>query len=45
VFAFGHFVSGHTLKHLAAAGAGLCILRMLKKRELILTVAGSAEER
>ncbi len=26
-------VSGHTLKHLAAAAAGYCILRMLRKRE------------
>lgn len=30
-----HFVSGHTLKHLAAAAAGYCILRMLQKREPI----------
>ncbi len=28
----GHFVSGHTLKHLAAAGAAYWILRMLTKR-------------
>ena len=32
IFAVGHFVSGHTLKHLAAAAAGYCILRMLQKR-------------
>jgi hypothetical protein len=32
VFAVGHLVSGHTLKHLAAATAGYWILRMLKKR-------------
>ena len=32
IFALGHIVSGHTLKHLAAAAAGLWILRMLKKR-------------
>ncbi len=32
VFALGHLVSGHTLKHLAAAAAGYWILRMLKKR-------------
>ena len=31
----GHFVSGHTLKHLAAAGAGYWILRMLVKRRPI----------
>jgi len=36
VFALGHLVSGHTLKHLAAAGAGYWILRMLQKRELVL---------
>jgi len=33
VFALGHIVSGHTLKHLAAAAAGYWILRMLLKRE------------
>jgi hypothetical protein len=33
VFALGHFVSGHTLKHLAAAAAGYWILRMLMKRD------------
>jgi hypothetical protein len=32
VFALGHVVSGHTLKHLAAAAGGYWILRMLKKR-------------
>ena len=31
VFSAGHIVSGHTLKHLAAA-AGLWILRMLERR-------------
>ena len=35
VFAVGHIVSGHTLKHLAAAAAGYWILRMLEKRELV----------
>jgi hypothetical protein len=35
VFALGHMVSGHTLKHLAAAAAGYWILRMLKKRNLV----------
>jgi hypothetical protein len=35
VFSFGHFVSGHTLKHLAAAAAGYWILRMLKKRTIV----------
>ena len=33
VFALGHLISGHTLKHLAAAAAGYWILRMLKKRQ------------
>ena len=37
-------VSGHTLKHLAAGAAGLCILRMLQKRKAIgMDVAGPAE--
>ena len=35
IFNAGHLVSGHTLKHLAAAGAGFWILRMLQKRKLI----------
>ena len=35
VFALGHIVSGHTLKHLAAAAAGYWILRMLKKRDYV----------
>jgi predicted membrane channel-forming protein YqfA (hemolysin III family) len=35
VFAVGHLVSGHTLKHLAAAAAGYWILRMLQKRDLV----------
>jgi len=32
VFSLGHLVSGHTLKHLAAAAAGFWILRMMEKR-------------
>jgi hypothetical protein len=32
-FAHGHIVSGHTLKHFAAAAAGYWILRMLQLRE------------
>jgi len=32
IFSATHFVSGHTLKHLAAAAAGYCILRMLQQR-------------
>jgi hypothetical protein len=35
VFAVGHVVSGHTLKHLAAATGGYWIIRMLGRRELI----------
>ncbi len=35
VFALGHIVSGHTLKHLAAAAAGYWILRMLQKRTAV----------
>jgi hypothetical protein len=33
IFSLGHFVSGHTLKHLAASAAGLWILRMLQNRQ------------
>jgi hypothetical protein len=36
IFAVGHIVSGHTLKHLAAGFAGFWILRMLQKRQPIL---------
>jgi hypothetical protein len=32
IFALGQVLSGHTIKHLAAAAAGLWILRMLQKR-------------
>ena len=32
IYALGHVVSGHTLKHLAAAAAGYWILRMLRLR-------------
>jgi len=35
VFALGRIVSGHTLKHLAAAAASYWIVRMLLKREPI----------
>jgi hypothetical protein len=35
VFALGHIVSGHTLKHVAAATAGYWILRMLQKRDFV----------
>ena len=33
IFRAGHLVSGHTLKHLAAAAAGYWILRMVQKRQ------------
>ena len=35
VFALVHVVSGHTLKHLAAATAGYWIIRMLQKRDFV----------
>jgi len=35
IFAAGHVVSGHTLKHLAAAAAGYYILRMVHNRRLV----------
>jgi len=35
IFSVGHSVSGHTLKHLAAGAAGLCIVGMLEKRRPI----------
>ncbi len=41
IFAVGHIVSGHTLKHLAAAAAGYWILRMLQKRQPVLTPASA----
>jgi hypothetical protein len=34
LFAVAHLVSGHTLKHLAAAIAGLVVLRMLTRRRM-----------
>ena len=33
IFVALHVVSGHTLKHVAAAAAGFCILRMLQQRK------------
>jgi hypothetical protein len=33
IFRAGQFVSGHTLKHLAAAAAGYWLLRMLRVRQ------------
>jgi hypothetical protein len=37
IFRVGHVVSGHTLKHLAAAMAGYWILRMIRLRQPIST--------
>ena len=39
IYALGHVVSGHTLKHLAAAAGAYWVLRMLQKRSGVL--AGS----
>ena len=39
IFSVSHIVSGHTLKHLAAAGAGFWILCMLVKRKPVRTFA------
>ena len=35
LFALGHLVSGHTLKHLAAAAGGWCVYRMLTVRRAL----------
>jgi hypothetical protein len=35
IFSIGHLVSGHTLKHLAAAAAGYWLLRMLQLRRSV----------
>jgi len=40
IFSLGHIVSGHTLKHLAAAMAGYMILRMIKNRRPIPNPTG-----
>ena len=39
IFALGHVVSGHTLKHLASGIAGLVVCRMLVRRELVAPVS------
>jgi hypothetical protein len=41
VLAYSHLVSGHTLKHVAAAAAGLVACRMLLRRTLIDTDRGA----
>ncbi|HYB72318.1 MAG TPA: hypothetical protein VED18_03025 [Candidatus Sulfotelmatobacter sp.] len=40
IFALGHMVSGHTLKHVAAAGGVACVAAMLRARR-----AGDADRR
>jgi tryptophan-rich sensory protein len=42
IFAAGHIVSGHTLKHLAAAAASYWILRMVERRQPALTSASNS---
>ncbi len=42
VFATLHVISGHSLKHLAAAAAGYCILRMLQKREPVTATSSAS---
>jgi hypothetical protein len=37
IFSVGQVISGHTLKHLAAAAAGYWLLRMLQKRQHLAT--------
>jgi hypothetical protein len=36
IFSFGQIVSGHTIKHIAAAVGSYWILRMLEQREPII---------
>ncbi len=45
VFAWGHVVSGHTLKHLAGAVAGYWILRMLQRRRPIASAMNREQYR
>jgi Ceramidase len=42
VYSFGQFLSGHTLKHLAAAAACFAILKLFQVRRPLETVAPSA---
>ena len=42
IFAAGHIVSGHTLKHLAAAVGGYWILRMLQKRRPLPSLSSAS---
>jgi len=45
IFAALHFVSGHTLKHLAAAAAGYCILRMVQMRRPVAELSSVSNMR
>ena len=45
VFSAGSIVSGHTLKHLAAAAASLAILTLFQRRRPIAGMAGAGEAR
>ena len=45
VFSWGHILSGHTLKHLAAAMAGFWILRMLQKRRPVARIMNHEQYR
>lgn len=38
VFALGQIVSGHTLKHLTAAGGVACVVAMLRARSMVATL-------
>jgi hypothetical protein len=40
IFSLGHSVSGHTLKHLAAAAGVYSIFRMLARRRPVVPVSG-----
>lgn len=42
IFGTGHMVSGHTLKHLAAAAAGYWVLRMVRKRRPLPSLSSAA---
>jgi hypothetical protein len=42
IFSLGQIVSGHTMKHLAAATAAYCIVRMLQKRRPVSPSAGGS---
>lgn len=45
IFACGHLISGHTLKHLAGAFSGYWILRMLQRRRPVARTVSSEDYR